>query len=364
MSEALDRHAQAYAYCAYCPKMCRFSCPVSEATQSETVSPWGKMVAGHLLQTGQRPMDAEASAAVHACLGCGRCTAFCKHENQVGAALFSAREGAVQAGVQPRGAASTLATFGQAQNPFGHELAGLVARFRADAPVRFPLFTGCTALVKQPDLVEDVLAVSQAFGAPMGVSKASAKCCGYPLYAAGALGPFGDHARTVARALEEWPELVALDPGCAWTLKVAYPLMGVEVKSRIRTVVEVLAENLPHAPPQPPLPLRVAYHDACKLGRGLGQYDEPRALARRAAAQVLEGSSVRREGGCSGGGGLLPRTMPEASVEIARRQAADLAPDADVAVVTACPTSKRMFERAGRTAYDLVSLLRRWVEGT
>ena len=54
--------------------------------------------------------------------------------------------------------------------------------------------------------------------------------------------------------------------------------------------------------------------------------------------------------------------MPEVAVEVARRQANELAPQPDVAVVTACPTSKRMFERAGKTSYDLMALLRRWVE--
>ena len=77
---------------------------------------------------------------------------------------------------------------------------------------------------------------------------------------------------------------------------------------------------------------------------------------------TLEAASIRSEGGCSGGGGLLPRTMPEVAVEVARRQAAEVAPQPDVPVVTACPTSKRMFERSGKTSYDLMTLLRRWVE--
>ena len=73
--------------------------------------------------------------------------------------------------------------------------APLVERLRTDTPMRHALFTGCSALVKQPGTIEDVLAVSAAFGAPMGVARASAKCCGYPLYAAGAMSPFREHAQ-------------------------------------------------------------------------------------------------------------------------------------------------------------------------
>jgi Fe-S oxidoreductase len=158
------------------------------------------------------------------------------------------------------------------------------------------------------------------------------------------------------------PELAVLDPGCAYTFKVVYPEFGVELKTRVRTVVEVLEENLGHAPDKPPLPQASGYHDACHLGRGLGQYDAPRKLLAKAVARVQEAPSIRSEGGCSGGGGLLPRTMPDVATEVARRQAAEVAPQADVSVVTACPTSKRMFERSGKTSYDLVALLRRWVE--
>lgn len=360
---AMDQHAPAYTTCTYCPKVCRFACPVSEASANEGHSTWAKMTAAHLVETGQRPMDEGASKAVHACVGCGRCTSFCKHENVVGAALFAAREASLHQGTQPKGAASTLATFQQWSNPFGVELGPLVERLRAETPMRHALFTGCSALVKAPEAIEDVLAVSAAFGAPMGVARASAKCCGYPLYAAGAMSPFREHAKAVAASFESWPELVVLDPGCAFTLKVVYPRIGVTLPSRIRTVTEVLAENLPHAPHKPPLADTVAYHDACKLGRGLGEYDPPRQLLARAASTVLEGSSIRREGGCSGGGGLVPRTMPDVSVEIARRQAQDLAEDPLVPIVTACPTSRRMFERAGRKSYDLVGMLRRWLEG-
>ncbi len=359
---AMDRHEQAYTYCSFCPKMCRFACPVSEATQSESLSTWGKMTAAHLAKEGQRPLDESTAKAVHACTGCGRCGSFCKHENQVGDALFAAREETMKQGLQPKGAASTLATFTQAQNPFGQELSALVSSWRSDTPVRYPLFPGCSSLVKRPQLIEDTIAVANAFGAPMGVSRVASRCCGYPLYAAGSHDAFLEHARANAEVLASVPELTVLDPGCAYTFKIVYPQFGVALKTRIRTVVEVLEENLSHAPQKPPLPDTVGYHDACHLGRGLGQYDPPRRLLARAVTKMEEAASVRREAGCAGGGGLLPRTMPDVAVEVARRQAAEVAPQPDVNVVTACPTSKRMFERAGKTSFDLMALLRRWVE--
>ena len=358
---AMTQHAQAYRYCAACPKLCRFSCPVSEATQNESHSPWGKMTASHLVETGARAPDESSARAAHACTGCGRCTSFCKHENTVGDALFAAREEAVRTNTQPKGAATTLATFTEWHNPFGRELSSLVDAWRVETPVRFQLFPGCSSLVERKQLVEDTLKVADAFGAPMGVARASSRCCGYPLYAAGAHDDFVEHARATAKMLSEVSELAVLDAGCAYTLKHVYPRVGVHLETKVRTVVEILEENLAHAPNKPPLPESAGYHDACHLGRGLGQYEEPRALLRKAIAHIDEAPSNRKEGGCSGGGGLLPRTMTDVSVEVARRQALEVAGEAG-AVVTACPTSKRMFERAGRQSFDLMSLLRRWLE--
>lgn len=354
------RHQEAYAYCAYCPKMCRFACPVSAATQNETVSTWGKMSEAFLVDQGHRPLEEGGARALYACTGCMRCRTFCRHENEVGFALFAARESAVEQRLAPRGALSTLETFAAHQNPFGKDLAQAMARFHPDSPARYALFPGCSALVKRPELVEDALQVASALSAPMAVCKLSSRCCGYPLYAAGENESFAAHARRFAQALERYPELVVLDPGCAYTLRVVYPRFGVELPSRVETIYEVLAAHLGHAPPRPKLAEKLAYHDACHLGRGLGQYEQPRALLRAAVAELREGFDQKAEGGCAGGGGLLPRTIPQVAVEIARGQGSELAPQGET-VVTACPTSRRMFDRAGRPAVDLLSVLKRWL---
>lgn len=361
MSEP-TQHRQAYAYCAYCPKICRFSCPVSEATHSETTSAWGKMTSAFLMTEGHRPVEEGGAKALYACTGCMRCRSFCKHDNEVGFALFSARALAVEKEVAPRGARTTVDTFRQHHNPFGPELGSAVARHPVDTPVRYALFPGCSSLVKEQGLVEDATAVSLALNVPFGVARAASNCCGYPLYAAGDAEGFKLHAQTVAEALKPYRELAVLDPGCAYTFKVVYPRAGVELKTEIKTVYEILAERVGHEAARPKLEEKAAYHDACHLGRGLGQYEEPRRLLASAVAQVVEARDNRSQGGCSGGGGLVPRTMVETSVEMARNQAGRVAPAGET-IVTACPTSKRMFERAGRRAANLLNVVRRWLEG-
>jgi Fe-S oxidoreductase len=360
VSRALERHRQAYAYCAYCPKVCRFACPVSDATHTETTSTWGKMTEAFLAVGGKRSLEPGGAHALYACTGCMRCRSFCAHENEVGFALFSARKLALEREQAPVGALSTVETFRRAGNPFGRDLTKVVERYRGERGRGLALFPGCSTLVKRPEALEDALAVSEELGQPLGVSEPASLCCGYPLYAAGEVDRFAAHARQVAAADSVHPRLAVLDPGCAYTLRVVYPRFGIQLRSSVQTLVEVLAERLDRVADRPPLTESATYHDACHLGRGLGQYEEPRRLLRAALRTVREAQENRQEAGCSGGGGLLPRTMPDTAVTIAERLADRVALEGET-IVTTCPTSRRMFERAGRRAEDLFSVLRRWL---
>ena len=354
------RREREYAYCTACPKLCRFSCPVSEAERRETVTPWGKMEVGHQLQTRARPMDASSAEAVYACSDCGRCTEHCRHGNQVAPALVALRAEAVRAEVAPpavKALADRFATYG---SPFAGSLreAATAAGLREEGTY----FPGCTALFKEPSLVGDALSASEAAGMPLAVSPLSARCCGYPLYAAGHLEAFRAHAEGFAEAAKSAAPLVVGDPGCAFTLIALYPKVGVAL-GEVKLWVDEVARHLSTSVGGRPVELDAAYHDPCHLGRALGRYEAPRAILQHAlgGAPFAEAPNCRQDAGCSGGGGILPRTYPETSVEIARRQGEALGEDKTI--VTACPAARRMFEKAGRDALALETVLARFFAG-
>src|SRR5437868_14269887 len=84
--------------CEFCPKMCRFSCPVSEVSFREAWTPWGKVSLAAL--SGRAP-EPSAALAFGACSGCLRCQTYCAHANDVPAVLYSARATAIRAGSAP-----------------------------------------------------------------------------------------------------------------------------------------------------------------------------------------------------------------------------------------------------------------------
>src|SRR5262245_11540807 len=102
------------SYCTFCPKLCRHTCPVSNAEARETLTPQTKMATMRLYRTG-RVAEPAAVEPLYGCTGCGACTEACKHHVTPGRHLFTGR-----ADAEARGD--------------GHPaLAGLDARVRAHA---------------------------------------------------------------------------------------------------------------------------------------------------------------------------------------------------------------------------------------
>jgi Fe-S oxidoreductase len=169
-----------------------------------------------------------------------------------------------------------------------------------------------------------------------------------------------DTAAKFVLAAQHLPAMVVGDPGCAWTLTVAYPRSGHALATSIQHWVDEVASRIGDG--NRPLPIEAAYHDACYLGRGLGRYDEPRKILARVAGHFNEAVENRDDAGCSGGGGQLPRTMPDTSSAMTTALATELGSPGRT-IVTACPTARRIFERHGAKAIDLATVVSRWLKG-
>jgi Fe-S oxidoreductase len=357
--KSVKEHRRKIAYCTYCPKMCRFSCPVSNADMKETHTPWGKQTSAFQQMTGERAYDADSGAAPYACTGCQHCRTYCKHENEVGLALFSARAEVVEEGQAPTSIDKLRARFASSGNPYGVDLGERVRAFSREPQGRL-YFPGCTALAREPSMVQSAIDAAAGFGVRLTLAPAAARCCGYPLWAAGLAKELEANAQAFVKEVKSAPELVLGDPGCAVMLQQGFQELEIELRPKIVLLVDLLAERLEYAFGRAPLPMSVSYHDACLLGRTLGRFEGPRRLLRAAVGDFHEALENRLDGGCSGGGGLLPLTMPEAAAHIARAEAVEHQTPGR-RIVTGCPSACRNFRKAGVEAVDLFTVLARWI---
>ena len=331
--------------CAYCPKLCRATCVVSEQEPREALTPWGKMTtAFDAARTGS--LTGERAELAWGCSNCFRCREACDHKNPVTQTLNDARADYVAAGQAPRRVLELLERRERIDTQHRAAVVDLEGEpgVAADAPAA--LLLGCRYAKALPDEARAAIRVAVRL---LGRVRLVRGCCGAWQRAAGAPAAADGARASLARELAGATGFFVLDPRCALELQAL----------SATSLVELLARNTAAFTPAAfSEPLR--YHDSCALGRGLGLYEEPRrllTLVAGAAPLELEGS--RELARCSGAGGILPVSMPEIAQGAADRLLDEHRRLGGGTLVTSCASSLSLLRSRGASAVDLVSLLER-----
>lgn len=223
---------------------------------------------------------------------------------------------------------------------------------------RVGLVTGCVQRVFFGHVNEATVHVLAQEGCEV-VAPASQGCCGALALHAGR----GDEARAFARALIDVFERTRVETvvvnaaGCGSTLKEygellrhdpAWAARAKAFAARVLDVTELVAQCRPAQATRHPLPLRVAYHDACHLAHGQGVRQEPRAIL--ASIPGVSVAPVAEADICCGSAGIFNLVQPEMAASLGQRKAAHLdRTHADV-VVTSNPGCVLQIRTASRAA--------------
>jgi glycolate oxidase iron-sulfur subunit len=119
-------------------------------------------------------------------------------------------------------------------------------------------------------------------------------------------------------AMKEYAELTSEDPATAEGAAAAATRPATRLAGKVRDLAEFLTELGPVAP-RHPLPLTIAYHDACHLAHAQGVRAQPRALLRAIPGVKLV--EVPDGGTCCGSAGVYNLLQPEAARELGERKA-------------------------------------------
>lgn len=350
---------------------------MARAERTEVATPTNKMRFADLVDRGRLELDESVARSFYKCTSCLNSRSGCRHDVAVDGPLREARRQAVSSGVVLPEVAALRDKFQRCGSPYSADL-GAVLRAtaneleldRVERAEGATLVPSCATLARDPGELRAALTVFAALQGGELCAKA-AGCCGYPLFEAGLDEAFRERARAFAASLADREEVVMTGPACVWTLKHAYPRVGVEAP-KVRPFTVWLSERLPElearldradraeetggtgsagegAAPVEPVPL---YHDACFLGRRLGVYDAPRRLIGALWDEPCEELEDRRENSlCAGAGAGYRWTHPEGSREIAR-MALDAMPERETEdglrpLVSECPSARRQFRREG-----------------
>ena len=367
--------------CVHCG-FCLPTCPTYVVTGEEMESPRGRIYLMDLAAKGEIPLDDAFGSRIDSCLGCLACTTACPSGVQYDKLIEAVRPQlernvprtsadrffrAVIFSLFPYPGRLRLAALGGiAYQRLGirallHRLGvvrRLPARLRAleallppvtlrdlvrrtpphvpatavaPARLRVGLLAGCAQRVFFGDVNAATVRVLAAEGCEVFVPRDS-QCCGALSMHAGREDDGLERARRTIDMFERYDLDVVVTnvAGCGSTLKEYGALLADDpdyreraaaFSARTRDINELLAELAPLAT-RHPLPLRVAYHDACHLANAQRIRSQPREVLR--AIPGLEVADIAEAEICCGSAGIYNLVQPEKAEELGRRKATSL----------------------------------------
>lgn len=230
---------------------------------------------------------------------------------------------------------------------------------------RVALMQGCVQRVFFGDVNAATVRVLAAEGWEVHAPRRP-RCCGALMLHTGVEDEGRALARATIAAYEDFDHVVANVAGCGSAMKEYGYLLEDEraeaFSAKVRDVHELLAEHEPRAERRP-LPLKVAYHDACHLAHAQRVRSQPRALLR--GIPELELVEPAEWELCCGSAGIYNLTQPDAAAQLGRRKAENLrATGADVIAAANPGCALQIAAYLDIPIHHTMTLLDRSIRGT
>ncbi|NBE96999.1 4Fe-4S dicluster domain-containing protein [Nonomuraea sp. KC401] len=194
-----------------------------------------------------------------------------------------------------------------------------VVRARGERRAVVGMLTGCVQGEFFPQVNAATARVLALEGCDVVIPRGQG-CCGALSVHSGR----AEQARRLARRTVRTFEKAGVDTvvvnaaGCGSSMKEYAELLGREPRFKVADLSEYLAELGPVAT-RHPMPLTVAYHDACHLAHAQGIRDQPRELLR--GIPGLELREIPESAVCCGSAGTYNILQPQAAHDLGDRKA-------------------------------------------
>ncbi len=352
--------------CVHCG-FCLPTCPSYAVFEDEMDSPRGRIVLMRIGHEEGSEVSPEMTTHLDRCLGCMACVTACPSGVQYDRLIERARpqierhgprswrEKALRKGIfalfTHPGRLRAAVPFMNlpVPKPYGH-LAPKVstrAAFRRLPEVtpavgekrgRIALMQGCIQRVFFGDVNAATVRVLAAEGWEVHAPR-QPRCCGALQLHTGVEDEARKLARATIDAYQGFDHVVVNVAGCGSAMKeYGYLFEGDEraeaFSARVLDVHELLAEHEPRAE-RKPVPLKLAYHDACHLAHAQQVREQPRILLR--GIPELELVDPAEWEICCGSAGIYNLVQPEAAAKLGERKAANLAATGAEAIAAANP---------------------------
>jgi glycolate oxidase iron-sulfur subunit len=356
--------------CVHCG-FCLPTCPSYVVFEEEMDSPRGRIVLMRIGHEEGTEVSPEMTTHLDRCLGCMACVTACPSGVQYDRLIERARPQVERNGARtPRERALRKAIFALFTHPgrlrAAVPLMALQQKLRLPVPYRelaptvpvrqamrqLPQVTpavgerrgrvafmqGCVQRVFFGDVNAATVRVLAAEGWEVHAPRRP-RCCGALQLHTGVEDEARKLAGATIAAYEKFDHVVVNVAGCGSAMKEYGYLFEGDARAeafsaKVRDVHEFLADHEPRAE-RHPLPLRVAYHDACHLAHAQQVRTQPRVLLRGIPElKLFEPAEWEL---CCGSAGIYNLVQPEAAAKLGARKAANLAATGADAIAAANP---------------------------
>ncbi len=203
-------------------------------------------------------------------------------------------------------------------------------------------YPGCLTRFVLKDIRKKYEEALKKQGVDFIVLKNEELCCGSPVKNAGADEEFKELAEKNLKIFKEHSidRIITNCPACAVVFKKDYKeILGEKWDIEVRHILEIVQnDNFRIENQKNNLQAKkVTYHDPCHLGRGLGIYDQPREIIKKAGYELIEMGLNNFKSFCCGGGGGIKSNEPELSDEIAKDRMNQAKKTKVDCLITSCP---------------------------
>jgi Fe-S oxidoreductase len=402
-------HCHRCSYCKFMPfqltKSLRFSnnCPSIGFRNFHAYSAGGRVILGHSLVTGRLQEYTETmKQIVFECTLCGACQIQCRTYNynlnplevmqELRSHFVEQGEFVLEHMMMIEGLKREDNVFGEPKKNRGDWAEGLEVKDINREPADVLFHAGCRVSYDEDfrDMARRAVTILKRAGVDLGIAGKSEACCGGRAHETGFSGEMGRFAEDLLSRVKSCgaTKLVTLCADCYGTFKGSYPLIGRKLEVEVLHITEVLDRLVREGRIQftHPVPMRVTYHDPCRLGRrseagepwageyrrlqphiyapvpekpirlGLnGCYDPPRNVLKAIPGlELVEMERNRIHSFCCGAGAGALEAFEDFSTHTATERIEEARSTKAIALVTACPWCERMFkDTVARNQTDL-----------
>lgn len=345
--------------CGFCPK--DIECPgFDDDARWESSYARGKISIVHgMLQDEGYGFQSSilARARLFSCTGCGHCSYICPTGIDVPTIITLGRKKLVEANNYPEAHDKIVKNIKNYGNPFGEkeprDMAWPDLKSNVDAETVY--YPGCMAIYRTPDVSLNTIKLFKKLGENIKVLE-NETCCSGILYRTGHVGLLAELTQTMIDELNKKPpkQIIFTCPGCLTAFKVIYKS---ELKEKFKSTkllhfseylldkisrlgdlesnIKDLFENKIKGP--------IIWHDPCHLARGLGIYNEPRAILDAIKLPYIEFKQNREDSNCCGSGSGVRSAYPELAERTTIQRLEEVKELGARTILTACPFCEYQF---------------------